>query len=135
MKKILIALFLALTLSSCALDSLSPPPKFDSNEYSAFVKFEIYTEVVKADCDSSDRVRGDFKTLLMESLYLKQYTKYLPNNKESAEIAEIIFRDVVEMVKRYEREEDPSKAYCEGKMTLLQDAITRALRAEASKVR
>lgn len=109
------------------------PQKFDSNQYSMFVRVQVAAEQMAVACS------GDYPEVLINNMLvldsttrqLTVFSKYLPDNSETYETATILQQDVVEMLERYgdPEQEQPSVAYCELKANGIADKAERWLEA------
>ena len=121
---------LALFLSSCTFLA-----KYDNNEYASFAHIAVMSETASAYCGDPLFLTKGLQDIQLESHFLKIYTKYLPNNDDTHNIAAIIDTTVNEMVTRYNGEGTPSQTYCKAKLKIIQLEAHRALEAVGKKVK
>ena len=130
--KILIMASLTLFLSACSLF----PQKYDNNEYLMLVRFAVITKSLETQCRKGipTRIPSLVNSLHMQAQVLDIYTKNIPNNKEVAEVAQILHKDVEQLIASLKKS-GFSFRYCELKAKLLEKKTMRIIEAAGKKTR
>ena len=110
------------------------PADYDNNEYAGFAQLEALARTAYPVCNDPDKVRPIVGEMKAAAEYLYTYTRYLPGNEETNEVADIIRENITEMRNRYNKQ-NPSKTYCELKLRTLVASTQRALIAVGKKIR
>lgn len=117
MKKLYI-LTIAILLAGCSMLA----PKFDNNEYNAFIHINTHAEYLAEEC-GTPVVHHRLHNMKFQAASLVTYATHIPNNDEITGMAIIIKNDIQEMLDR----EDMSVAYCELKAKQLLIKLNEAL--------
>lgn len=127
--RLLTTLLIAFLLAGCA--SIFPP-KYDTNQFQLLVRLSVRADHAIQLCEKG-AIRAQFETMDIYTDELVTMSKYLPDNAETHEIAQILDKDIDEIIKRYETAEAginwPSPAYCKGKMKIFKKKVDRTLEA------
>lgn len=132
MKKFLTITMVAavIFISGCSLT----PSRYDTNEYASLVRVEVMAREGKEICSDSNAVRSHLDKMKRESEFLFTFTRYLPNNSLTHQIAFELRANIIKMNTRYQAT-DPSVAYCKGKFLIMTKQAQRALESVGAKVR
>ena len=104
MKKLLICCFL-FTLTGCNMLFM----KYDNNEYGLINK--VRTIAQQKHCDEYS-----LKVLYLTASEMKNYSEYLPNNQNSIDLVNDLFKLVDEI---HNRKQPISAAYCDAKLNII----------------
>lgn len=138
MKNIIIALMFVM-LSGCAViqpvvDRFTIAP-FDSNEYALVNKIRTQSQLAKQNCSVSLLVRADVDALFVTTTELKNYSQYIPKNKQTISPVDLLDKMVTEIHTRYNSGSTVSKTYCELKLTSINQSAESIQKAIAKRPR
>ena len=128
MKNVIASFLLSTLLVGCAT------AKFDSNEYDSFSQVEALSRVAVEHCNNFEMESVFVEALRIDMEHLVSYTKYLPHDKDTHNIAIVLKDQMVEMEKRY-KADTPSEYYCQSKLKIFNDGVNRAMKAMIKKVK
>lgn len=128
--KFLLVLATAVILSGCSIFGA----RYDNNEYASFVHLRIIAASAMEYCGDPETLSYHIKKLDNRAEFLYHYTKHLPKNNDTFDIATILRSNVNELDEAY-TDGTASETYCRFKMELMIQHIDRALEAVAVKGR
>lgn len=123
MRKLLITIFAVLALNGCT----AFVPKFDNVEYNHFVRLSAYAQDSAHLCDQPRLMMNRTREMVHQAIILDTYASYRPAHKEIKEITSLVLANVKELDYAFWNGNPPSKAYCVGKLKVLDNSIKRAL--------
>lgn len=126
--KILIVVTMTVALSGCGIFGA----RYDTNEYSTFVQLHTLAKDAQKSCGNPDELRPKISALVTRADFLHTYTRYLPDNEETFEIATILQANIHELEKAF-TDGTKSETYCRVKLDILNVSLERALQAVAVK--
>jgi len=128
--KFLLVIATAIAISGCSIFGA----RFDSNEYASFVHLHTEAAVAIDNCNNPDALRANIDSMVEEITFLYTYTKHLPNNSNTFNIATILRANINELDQAY-TDGTKSETYCHFKLKLMTQHLDRALEAVAVKGR
>jgi hypothetical protein len=99
-------LVIASVLTSCVAS-------YDANEYQLINQVRTNAELSKPMCSDSEYSQENLNTIYTNSLELKNYTQYLPNNEATHELAIKLHQIVEDTLALYLTNDQVSQAFCE----------------------
>lgn len=114
--KALIALPLVFLLNGCVLIDSYFMASFDNNEYSMANKIRTQTQTLIYKCTNKEKVQASLEDINVLSLELKNYTQYIPNNKDAELLASNLHLITSDTIKFYIDNEKVSSFYCKKKL-------------------
>ena len=116
MKKLLLSIFLATTLSGCALFDAYFMAKYDTIEYALTNKVRTLSELAVEDCKDQSKSKDNFEGLYFISVELRNFTQYIPDNPDAHKLA----GNLVELTKQgremYVKGTGVSEGFCRIKL-------------------
>jgi hypothetical protein len=135
MKKLLLSIFLATTLSSCALYDAYMMAGYDTNEYSLTNKVRTLSELAVEDCKDHGKSKINFDGLYFISVELKNFAQYIPDNPDAYKLA----GNLVELTKQgreqYVKNPSVSEGFCRIKLQQINRSAEAAQKVIGSKPR
>jgi hypothetical protein len=123
MKKILVILSVSLITGCSALQDLWVA-NYDTNEYALVNKIRTIAQTTKI-CDEFT-----VKNLYVTTVELKNFSQYLPRNRQSIELNADLLRLVTEL---YDKETPIGSAYCKAKLNIIEKTAERIQQVTGSK--
>jgi hypothetical protein len=123
MKKLLIILSVSLLTGCSALQDLWVA-NYDTNEYALVNKIRTIAQTTKI-CDEST-----VKNLYLATVELKNFSQYLPRNRQSNELNADLLKLVMEL---YDKEPPIGSAYCKAKLNIIEKTAERIQQVTGSK--
>jgi hypothetical protein len=123
MKKLLIILSVSLITGCSALQDLWVA-NYDTNEYALVNKIRTIAQTTKL-CDEST-----VKNLYLTTVELKNFSQYLPRNRQNNELNADLLRLVMEL---YDKEPPIGSAYCKAKLNIIEKTAERIQQVTGSK--
>ena len=116
MKKLILSIFLATSLSSCALYDAYMMANYDTNEYALTNKVRTLSELAVEDCKDQSKSKDNFEGLYFISVELRNFTQYIPDNPDAHKLA----GNLVELTKQgremYVKGTGVSEGFCRIKL-------------------
>jgi len=116
MKKLITAVLLTTTLSGCALIDAYFMAKYDNVEYALLNKINTLSELLVDDCKDQKKSHSNFEGLYWTAVELRNFSQYIPRNKETQKLAV----NMVELTKQgkemYEKGTTISETFCKLKL-------------------
>lgn len=122
MKKLLVTFFAVLLLSGCAL-----VPKFDNAEYNHVVELTEMVQHTSMLCGQPKFIQDNTRELIRKATVVDLYASYKPLHKEIKEITTLILANIKEFDHAYWYGAPPSRAYCTGKLKIIENSLKRVL--------
>lgn len=118
-KSIAAALLLTTSLSGCAIawtlwDAYSLAP-YDTNEYALVNKIRTQSEVAVNDCKDQTKSQTNFDTIYNFSLELKNFSQYIPKNKDTQKLTVNLY-DLSKQGKEAYGKGNVSEVFCKLKL-------------------
>ena len=123
MKKLLIILSVGLLTGCSTLQDLWVA-SYDTNEYALVNKIRTIAQTSKT-CDESA-----VKNLYLTTVELKNFSQYLPRNRQNNELNADLLRLVMEL---YDKEPPIGSAYCKAKLNIIEKTAERIQQVTGSK--
>jgi uncharacterized protein YceK len=123
MKKLLIILSVGLLTGCSTLQDLWVA-SYDTNEYALVNKIRTIAQTSKT-CDEST-----VKNLYLTTVELKNFSQYLPRNRQNNELNADLLRLVTEL---YDKEPPIGSAYCKAKLNIIEKTAERIQQVTGSK--
>jgi hypothetical protein len=123
MKKLLVILSVSLITGCSTLQDLWVA-NYDTNEYALVNKIRTIAQTSKI-CDEST-----VKNLYLTTVELKNFSQYLPRNRQSNELNADLLRLVMEL---YDKEPPIGSAYCKAKLNIIEKTAERIQQVTGSK--
>jgi hypothetical protein len=123
MKKLLVILSVSLITGCSALQDLWVA-SYDTNEYALVNKIRTIAQTTKL-CDEST-----VKNLYLTTVELKNFSQYLPRNRQNNELNADLLRLVMEL---YDKEPPIGSAYCKAKLNIIEKTAERIQQVTGSK--
>jgi hypothetical protein len=123
MKKLLIILSISLITGCSSLQDLWVS-NYDTNEYALVNKIRTIAQTTKV-CDEST-----VKNLYLTTVELKNFSQYLPRNRQNNELNADLLRLVTEL---YDKEPPVGSSYCKAKLNIIEKTAERIQQVTGSK--
>jgi hypothetical protein len=123
MKKLLVILSVSLITGCSTLQDLWVA-SYDTNEYALVNKIRTIAQTSKT-CDEST-----VKNLYLTTVELKNFSQYLPRNRQNNELNADLLRLVTEL---YDKEPPVGQAYCKAKLNIIEKTAERIQQVTGSK--
>jgi hypothetical protein len=123
MKKLLVILSVSLITGCSALQDLWVA-NYDTNEYALVNKIRTIAQTTKI-CDEST-----VKNLYLTTVELKNFSQYLPRNRQSNELNADLLRLVMGL---YDKEPPIEQVYCKAKLNIIEKTAERIQQVTGSK--
>lgn len=137
--KILLALFLTLSLSGCATVSNWYESyfmaKYDTSEHVLVNKITVYAGELKPLCDNHNQVKASAMALFELSTELRSFSSHLPDNQLTVKMVTDLHTMVSELHSRYQTNPTVNKTYCELKLKSISTAASTIQKAIAKRPR
>ena len=114
--KLLIVSSLFVFLPGCALWDAYFMANYDNVEYSITNKIRTVSELSVDECNDYEKSKTNFKTIYAYSLELKNFTEYIPNNKESKILGQNIEILAKQAKDHYDKNSTVSESFCKLKL-------------------
>lgn len=119
MKKFLISVIVAFSLSGCAVWDAYFMAKFDSNEYQYITRIRTHAQVGAPRCGTPEVVEN-VKYIYIAAQEYKNYAEMIPRNEDSFKLASTLTDITDEFYKRYQGDKPPSVVYCKAKFAAIE---------------
>ncbi len=126
MKKLLISGLLVTLLAGCG----SFGALLDTNEYERYTIITYTAEQAVPYC-GTDQVEPFIKQLQTETGFVELYTKHMPYNEDSHQIALILQSQATDLYAHYKK--GMSTVYCQQKLGIIKQGSERAMEAVIQK--
>ena len=118
--RILLSLAIIALLTGCV-----NMPTYDPNEYALANSIGTISEITQKYCSTDkNKVRRNVEALYIETMLLKNYTMYRPNNAEIASLVTRFAPIVEEFHTKVEKQEEFSTVYCVTKLQIMNTTAT-----------
>jgi PBP1b-binding outer membrane lipoprotein LpoB len=135
MKKIIAALFLATTLSGCALYDAYFMAKYDNIEYALTNKIRTVSQLSVDQCKDQEVSKENFLNLYVIAVELHNYAQYTPRNVDAYKITS----NLVDLTKQgremYAKSNPVSETFCKLKLQQVNRSAELAQKVIGSKPR
>jgi len=119
MKRFLLAVLLASSLSGCAIYDAYFMARFDNNEYALINRIRTEANLGAAKCGKPEVV-GVVDHLWSTSVEFRNYTQSIPHNEEATKMGSELAEIVKGLSERYHGTEPVSMMYCTTKFSSIE---------------
>lgn len=136
-KLLLIPIFISLT--ACAqltklYDSYMLAP-YDNVEYSLVTRLRTQAELTMDKCNTKEEVLKDLKAMNQLSRELKNFSQYVPDNKDTIAITTSLYKMVNGTLDHYQKNEIINNTYCTLKLKQIISSAETAQKVIGSRPR
>ena len=135
MKKILLAVTMAISLSSCAVYDAYFMAHFDPNEYQYITRIRTHAELGNSVCDNPVEAQEQAKYLWMTAREFKNYADAIPDNEKTIPLTVSLNALTEEFYKRYQSGDKVSSFYCKAKFTAINESSINIQKVIGAKPR
>lgn len=132
MKNIIASLGLIIFLTGCSILSLS---KYDTNEYLVVAEIRTLSSISRSTCNDFNTTKTAVNTIYYKTLLFKNFSEKLEYNQDTVKAASGVLDIVKSMKDRYDNETEVSEAYCNLKMTAIENTSAAIQNGLARKPR
>lgn len=137
--KLLLLSSIFVTLSGCAYLQQAYDAYFmagyDNVEYGLINKIRTNSELAQNDCGDYALSKRNMGIVYKQSLEFKNFTQYIPDNKETVKLSEKVFEIAKQGVELYDKNTSVSLAFCKLKFKQINGAAETAQKVMGSKPR
>jgi hypothetical protein len=133
--KLLIASSLIAFLPGCALWDAYFMAGYDNQEYALINTIRTNAELSVNTCDNQNNSKTAFNFLYSKGLELKNFTQYIPNNRDAYKLANNIYELTKQGKDAYENSASVSSAFCKLKLQQIVRSSETAQKVLGSKPR
>lgn len=133
--KTIFALFLAASLSGCALIDAYFMAKYDTTEHDLVNKVAVYSSISKPYCSDSEKMKTYAFNLYAYSSELKNFSAHLPRNEMTIKMTDELHIMVGELNNKYTTSDRVNKTYCELKLQSISESASDIQKAIAKRPR
>lgn len=93
---------------------------YDNIEYALTNKIRTMAELADKNCDNKKLVETDIEGIYFISIELKNFSQYLPDNKDSQKLTTNLYDLTKQTKDHYEKNDKVSVVYCKAKLKQIQ---------------
>jgi hypothetical protein len=108
---------------------------YDNVEYAITNKVRTFAELSVEDCNDYEKSKANFNRIYSYSLELKNFTQYIPDNKESAKLGKNIEELTKQAKDHYAKNTNVSETFCKLKLQQISRSAEMAQKVIGAKPR